>query len=72
MKLTKEQVKWLFAACVEQGVDLSTKKVSLCDLSQHRFSELKPNRGYQVHSDKWSRIYDNLEDAVNKFVELTK
>lgn len=70
MKLSTQDQISLFTMCLQQGVDISTKKISLCNLSNHRFSEVKPDRGYQVHTDKWSRIYENLEDAVAKFVEL--
>lgn len=74
MKLTKDQEKSLYAWCMKTGLDISYGKLSLCDLRNHRHSQINHNRRFQVHSTDqncpWSMIYEDIEPAINKFMEL--
>lgn len=74
MKLTKQQERSLYAWCLKMGLDISYGKLSLCDLRNHRHSQVRDDRRYQVHSEDydypWSMIYDEIEPAINKFMEL--
>ena len=74
MNLTKKQEINLYCWCIHEGVNLDYGKLSLCDLSNFRYSHLKDDRRYQVHCEDtgyvWSAIYDDLNAAVNKFVEI--
>lgn len=74
MKLNTKQKIRLYSWCVEEGVNLQYGKLSLCDLRNFNYSQLKTDRKYQVHCDdytySWSMIYDNLNSAVHKFLEL--
>ena len=74
MKLNKQQEMSLWAWCLELGVDVNYGKLSLCDLRNHRHSQLRDDRRFQVHSEDrdypWSMIYEEIEPAINKFMEL--
>jgi hypothetical protein len=74
MKLNDKQRRMLYAWCMEEGLSIEYGKLSLCDLSGFRYSQLSMNRRWQVHSDdskhSWSMIYDELEPAIEKFLEL--
>lgn len=74
MSLTKSQQTNLYAWCLHEGVSLEYGKLSLCDLRNFRHSDLKDSRRYQVHCEDhnypWSMIYDEVEPAINKFLEL--
>ncbi len=74
MNLTKVQEANLYAWCLHQGLSLDYGKLSLCDLRNHRHSNIKDNRRYQVHCEDqhypWSMIYDEVGPAINKFLEL--
>ena len=74
MNLTKQQEKSLYAWCMEMGLSIEYGKLSLCDLRNFKYSDVYNNRCYQVHcEDKtypWSMIYDQIEPAITKFMEL--
>jgi hypothetical protein len=74
MSLTQSQRINLYAWCLEEGVSLEYGKLSLCDLRNFRHSSLKDNRRYQVHCEDhtypWSMIYEEVEPAIIKFLEL--
>ncbi len=57
------------------GCSVEKAGVSICNLSNHIAFRLGSKSGsYQVWSDR-HRVYDlfrNLDDAVNKFLELAK
>jgi hypothetical protein len=72
LKLTqqKEVIKWV----IESGMDIQYGKLSLCDLRNYRYGNVRSDRRYQVHSDdrnwEFSGIYDELEPAIEKFLYL--
>jgi len=76
MILTKKQEISLYAWCIHEGINIEYGKLSLCDLRNFHYSEVKNNRRYQVHSDDrvypWSMIYEDLEPAIVKFMELKR
>jgi len=76
MKLTKKQEINLYAWCLHEGLSLEYGKLSLCDLRNFNYSQVKNNRKYQVHCEEhnniFSLIYDELEPAIEKFIELKK
>ena len=60
----------LYKDVLSLGVALQYKSLCLSDLRQFNVNSLK-DRKYQVHQDgKFSQIYDSLDDAVSKFIEL--
>ena len=73
-KLTTSEEMSLYRLCLLQGVELSLGKMTLCNLENHRHSFIKHDRKWQLHcEDKkcpWYFIYNDLEDAVKKFMEL--
>jgi len=73
-KLTNKEEKSLYEWCLDQGVNLEYGKLSLCDLRNFQYSNVRNDRRYQVHSDDnknpWSMIYDETGPAVTKFMEL--
>ena len=73
-KLNKTQEKLLYQWCIQEGVNIEYGKLSLCDLRNFNYSQVKNDRKYQVHCEDnncpWSMIYDTLSPAVNKFIEL--
>lgn len=76
MKLTHEQRKSLIAWALDEGMSLDYGKLSLCDLRNFRYSNIFQDRRYQVHCEDsrcpWSGIYNRLEPAIEKFLELKK
>ena len=74
MKLTHTQRKQLCAWCIEEDMSIQYGKLSLCDLRNFNHSMLYDNRRYQVHSEDvkypFSAIYDDVEPAIEKFLEL--
>jgi hypothetical protein len=74
INLNYQEQKVLYKLCITQGVDVIYGKLSLCDLKNYRYSSVIDNRSFQVHSDDskypWSMIYDNLDSAVSKFIDL--
>jgi hypothetical protein len=60
-----------YAEVIIKGNDINYKDISLCDLRNYvPWYRNKKNGIYQVHSNKFSQIYYNLDDAINKFLEL--
>jgi hypothetical protein len=74
MNLSKKQEENLYAWCLHNGVNLEYGKLSLCDLRNFNYSQIKNDRRYQVHCEDYnygcSMIYDNISSAVAKFIEL--
>lgn len=75
MKLNKQQRKSLYAWCLlTENINIEYGKLSLCDLSNFRHSSVYNNRKYQVHCEDptypWSKIYDELGPAIEKFMEI--
>lgn len=75
-RLSHQQEKQLYKLCIDNDVSVQYGKLSLCDLRNFYYSNVYDNRRYQVHSDDnkypWSKIYDNLDAAVEKFLEIKK
>ena len=61
---------------LEEGIDLSYGKLSICDLRNYRHSHVRDDRRYQVHCDdakcEFSGLYDEVEPAVEKFFDLKR
>ena len=74
--LTEREQVSLFEYCIEQGIDLQYGKLSLCDLRNYRYGNVRSNRKFQLHSEDrrypFSAIYDELKPACHKFLELKK
>lgn len=74
MELSKKEEISLYAWCIHQGLSLQYGKLSLCDLRNFQYSQVKNNRKYQVHCDDYqysfSGIYEELQPAIVKFIEL--
>ena len=74
MSLTRKQEIALYRLCINEGVNIEYGKLSLCDLRNFRYSHVRTNRRYQVHCEDYqygfSGIYDNLESAIMKFIDL--
>jgi hypothetical protein len=59
------------------GCSIEYKKLSICDLRDYYdFYSRRKTPIYQVHchdsKHRFSKIYDNVGDAINRFVELKK
>jgi len=67
MKATKEDYK----SVIFSGCSIDYRGVSICNLSNH-YKRLVSNNEYQVWSDrsKEYHLFKNIDDAVNKFIEL--
>ena len=60
-----------YASVIRDGNDIDYKDISLCDLRNHvPWYRGKKNGIYQVHSNKFSQIYYDLNEAIAKFLEL--
>jgi hypothetical protein len=74
--ITIQQQAGIIGYMIQEGIDLQYGKVSLCDLTNYKYSEVRHNRRFQVHSEHpkhpWSMIYDELGPACMKFLELKK
>jgi len=59
----------LFSGCA-----IEYKDISLCNLGNYVPSRNGMSRTYQVHSRKlkFSKIYKNVDEAVNMFLELKR
>lgn len=68
MKATKEDYK----SVIFSGCSIDCKGVHICNLSNHH-KRLVSNNEYQVWSDrnKEYHLFKNIDEAVNKFLELT-
>jgi len=67
MKATKEDYK----SVIFSGCSIEYKDISLCNLANHQ-PRLARSNEYQVwsHKHKEYKIYKNIDEAVDKFVEL--
>lgn len=74
MSLSTQQKRLIYKWLLDEGCSIEYGRLSLCDLTNFRHSNVYDNRRYQVHSEDskypWSKIYDEIEPAVNKFIEL--
>ncbi len=75
LKEEEELLKRDYMSVVYAGCIVTYKNITLCDLTdQVPYLKSRQNGMYQVHSDnskiKFSEIYQNIEEAVNKFIEL--
>lgn len=73
-RLSHNQKKELYKWCILDGSSVQYGKLSLCDLRNFKYSNVFNNRQYQIHCDdnkyNWSKIYDSLESAIEKFIEI--
>lgn len=57
-------------------IDINYGRLSLCDLNNYKVQNFISNKKYQVHSDdrnfKFSKCYENLDEAVDVFINLTR
>lgn len=72
MKATKQDIKTvIFSGCY-----IELDGVSICNIENYMKNSVikKRNNKYQVWSDKHHcyDLYQNIDDAVNKFFELSK
>ena len=60
----------LYKACLENNVDLQYKRLTLCIPPKRLLNKHE----YQVHCEdsraKFSKLYSDPEEAVDKFIEL--
>ena len=60
-----------YATVIRDGNDIDYKDISLSDLRNHvPWYRGKKNGIYQVHSNSFSQIYYDLNEAIGKFLEL--
>jgi hypothetical protein len=74
LKEQEELLKNDYKSVVYAGCIITYKNITLCDLTDHvPFMRNRPSE-YQVHSDnskvKFSDVYKNIDEAVEKFIEL--
>lgn len=74
-KEQEEITKKDYMSVVYSGCVIMFKNITLCDLTdQVPYLKNRSHGMYQVHSDnskiKFSEIYHNIDEAVNKFIEL--
>lgn len=66
--------KDVYLFCLENNVNLEYGKLTLCDLRNYSHNMLVKHRRYQVHCEdrkfEFSQIYDQKEDAVDKFLQI--
>lgn len=74
--MTEQQELQVYKYCLEQGIELQYGKMTLCDLRNYRYSQVNLNRRWQLHCEdrnhQFSGIYDELEPAIRKFIDLKK
>ena len=62
-----------YATVIRDGNDIDYKDISLSDLRNHvSWYRGKKNGIYQVHSNSYSQIFYDLNEAISKFLELRK
>jgi len=54
--------------CVDAGMELRFKDITICELRLKQVID----RRYQVYSNKYSFMYENLNEAVDKYLLLVK
>lgn len=64
--------KLIVYGALEMGLSVQYKGISLTDLRNHNVTNVVGlTRKYQVHQDgRFSQIYNDLDEAVDKFIEL--
>ena len=69
MDIKSDYKSVLFSGCA-----IEYKDISLCNLGNYIPSRNGMSRTYQVHSKKlkFSKIYKNIDEAVNTFIELRR
>ena len=67
MNATKEEYK----SIIFSGCSIDYKGISICNLSNH-YKRVVVSNEYQVWSDKDKihHIYKNIDEAIDKFLEL--
>jgi hypothetical protein len=68
------EVKADYKSVLFSGCAIEYKDVSLCNLADYTSLRGGMSRIYQVHSKKmkFSKIYKNIDEAVNMFLELKR
>ena len=73
-ELTYKEERSLYAIALDQGLDLHYGKLSLCDLENHKHSNIYKNRRWQVHCDDsrmpFSKVFFDKTEAIEKFMEI--
>lgn len=54
--------------CADAGMELRFKDITICELRLKQVID----RRYQVYSNKYSFMYENLNEAVDKYLLLVK
>ena len=66
-----KESKLAYAAVLKHGSSIDYKDISICDLRYQCYWLKKRDRGYyQVHSNKFTAIYEDINEAIEKFLEL--
>lgn len=60
--------KEAYTLCLRNGLELKSKDVGICDLRNTCKNQII-ERKYQVFNAKESKIYNNISEAVDKFIE---
>ena len=56
---------------LDSGCSIEYMDISLCDLKNYVPWYKRQNKSvYQVHSNKFTEVYHNIDAAVKKFIEL--
>lgn len=55
---------------VRDGCSVEYKDISLSDLRNYFYWMKNKKRVYQVHSNKFTEVYESLDEAIDKFLEL--
>ena len=69
MNATKEE----YMSVIFSGCSVDYKDITFCNLANH-YRRLARSNEYQVWSDRQNEyhLFKNIEDAVDKFIELKK
>ncbi len=55
---------------IKSGCSVDHKDLSICDLRNYCYWMKNRERVYQVHNNKFSEIYSDINEAIDKFLEL--
>ena len=56
---------------LEDGCSIEYMDISLCDLKNYVPWYKRQNKSvYQVHSNKFTEVYNHIDPAIEKFIEL--
>jgi hypothetical protein len=63
-----------YKSVIFSGCSIESRGVSVCNLEDFMMGQFVPRAKYQVWSDrhKFYRLYHNIDDAVEKFIELRR